>query len=86
MRAARKALTFDDVLLVPGLAPLSHLPAAPVLDDAAVLAFVDDHTLMGTGLGWVDVHVLASACLGGQRLWTRDRRLAAAARRIGFAA
>lgn len=65
---------------------LTHLPGAPVVDDEEVLAFVEAHMLMGTGLGWVDVHVLASTCLGGQRLWTKDRRLAAAARRLGVAA
>ena len=64
---------------------LKHLPGAPVVDDVEVLAFVETHALMGTGLGWVDVHVLASTCLSGQRLWTKDHRLAAAARRLGVA-
>jgi hypothetical protein len=41
---------------------------------------------MGSGLGWVDVHLLASATLAGERFWTRDRRLVQAARRLGVAA
>ena len=65
---------------------LQDLPQAPVVDQQEVLAFVDAHALMGSGLGWVDVHLLASAALAGQRLWTRDRRLAQAARRLGVAA
>jgi predicted nucleic acid-binding protein len=65
---------------------LRHLPQAPVVDQDEVLAFVEAHALMGSGLGWVDVHLLASATLGGQRVWTRDRRLAQAARRLGVAA
>ena len=65
---------------------LHDLPQAPVVDQQEVLAFVDAHALMGSGLGWVDVHLLASAALAGQRLWTRDRRLAQAARRLGVAA
>lgn len=65
---------------------LQDLPQAPVVDHEEVLAFVDAHVLMGSGLGWVDVHLLASAVLAGQRLWTRDRRLAQAARRVGVAA
>lgn len=55
---------------------LRNLPQAPVVDPNEVLAFVDGHALMGSGLGWVDVHLLASAALAGERFWTRDRRLA----------
>lgn len=62
---------------------LRSLPRAPVVDDEEVLAFIDTHALMGSGLGWVDVHLLASVCLAGQRLRTHDRRLAKAARRLG---
>ena len=65
---------------------LRNLPQAPVVDQDEVLAFVEAHKLMGSGLGWVDVHLLASAALAGERLWTRDRRLAEAARRLGIAA
>ena len=65
---------------------LRQLPQAPVVEQDEVLAFVDAHTLMGSGLGWVDVHLLASATLAGERVWTRDRRLAQAARRLGVAA
>jgi hypothetical protein len=44
-----------------------------------VLFFVERHTLMGRGLGFVDVHLLASVALDGTvRLSTRDKRLRAA--------
>jgi hypothetical protein len=39
---------------------------------------------MGTGLGWVDVHLLASAALAATMLWTRDRPLSKAARDLGL--
>ena len=68
------------------LALLGNLPHAPVLRHEEVLAFVEAHDLMGRGLGWVDVHLLASARFAGERLWTRDRRLAQAARSLGVAA
>jgi predicted nucleic acid-binding protein len=64
---------------------LRHLPQAPVVEHEEVLALVEGHGLAGSGLGWIDVHLLASAALAGQRLWTRDRRLAGAARRLGLA-
>jgi hypothetical protein len=31
--------------------------------------------LSGTGIGFVDVHLLASAQLSGISLWTNDKRL-----------
>jgi predicted nucleic acid-binding protein len=41
---------------------------------------------MGAGLGWVDVHLLASAALAGDaRLWTKDRQLATVAARLDLA-
>ena len=65
---------------------LQSLPPAPVVDFEEVLAFVEAHALMGSGLGWIDVHLLASARVAGERLWSRDQRLARAARRLGVAA
>ncbi len=61
------------------------LPQAPLVEHEEVLAFVEAHALMRSGLGWVDVHLLASARLAGERFWTRDRRLAQAAGRLGIA-
>jgi len=65
---------------------LRSLPRAPVVDDEEVLLFIEAHGLMGSGLGWVDAHLLASVRLAGERLWTRDRRLTQVARRLGVAA
>ncbi len=63
---------------------LRRLPAVPVATDDEALRFVEARRLMGRGIGWVDVHLLASSVLsGGVRLWTRDRRLAAVAAELG---
>ena len=67
------------------LALLRQLPQAPAMTSQDVLTFVEVHALMGKGLGWVDVHLLASTYASGNQLWTRDRRLAEAARRLGVA-
>jgi predicted nucleic acid-binding protein len=61
---------------------LSALPSCEEAEHEEVLSLVDRHKLMGSGLGWVDVHLLASARLSGERLWTIDRALARAARRL----
>lgn len=67
------------------LALLGNLPRVPGVDNEEVLQFVEAHALMGSGLGWIDVHLLASTRLAGARLWTADRRLVLAARRLGIA-
>ncbi|HEX5215248.1 MAG TPA: hypothetical protein VFV98_07265 [Vicinamibacterales bacterium] len=65
------------------LAALGELPRlAPVPDDDAV-ALIGARGLAGRGIGWVDVHLLGSALIGGWQLWTLDRRLAAVARELG---
>lgn len=59
---------------------LVDLPSAPVVTDSEVLIFIERRALMGRGIGYIDVHLLASVALDGvARLWTRDRRLSAAA-------
>ncbi len=59
---------------------IADLPAAPTATDSEALGFIERHALMGRGIGYIDVHLLASAALeGAARLWTHDRRLAAAA-------
>ena len=62
---------------------LGALPAAPIVSHGEVLMFIEARALMGLGLGWIDVHLLASARLAGYALWTKDRRLARIASRLG---
>ena len=39
--------------------------------------FIEQNGLMGKGIGYIDVHLLASVVLAaGTRLWTRDKCLA----------
>ena len=59
---------------------LGELPAAPVATGVEALNYIERRALMGRGIGYVDVHLLASVALAGTaRLWTRDKRLAAVA-------
>ena len=65
---------------------LQDLPAAAVAESGEVLGFVEHHALHGRGIGYVDVHLLASVALTeGARLWTRDKRLRDVAQAMGFA-
>jgi predicted nucleic acid-binding protein len=58
---------------------LALLPRAKTVTDAEVMQFIEDHTLWGLGIGWVDAHLMASSLLSHCALWTLDRRLKHAA-------
>jgi len=65
---------------------LQDLPMAEVADSDEVLGFIERQNLHGKGIGYVDVHLLASVALtNGTQLWTRDKRLSAAADELGCA-
>lgn len=65
---------------------LQGLPLATLATEAEVLALIDTAHLPGTGIGYTDAHLLAAVRLApGSRLWTKDKRLHAAAQRLGLA-
>ncbi len=65
---------------------LQDLPFATTATDIEALAFIERRSLHGKGIGYVDVHLLASVALTyGAALWTRDKRLRAAAEVPGCA-
>ncbi len=57
------------------LSLISALPAALVAEHDEIMQFIETHHLMGKGLGYIDVHLLASAILTGIPLWTLNKRL-----------
>ena len=92
----------DDLLMhafVIGELALGHLPRqadtlarlqvqlqAPVVQPDEILAFISRYGLAGLGLGYVDIHLLASVSLmTNAKLWTLDKRLYAAADRLALA-
>ena len=65
---------------------LAALPSANVASDDEVLLFIEQHRLMGKGIGYVDAHLLASATLTGETwFWTGDKRLRAVAATLRLA-
>lgn len=64
---------------------LRALPQAALATDDEVLGFIERQRLHGLGIGYIDAHLLAAAHLTPDtRLWTRDRRLHAAAERLAI--
>ena len=64
---------------------LAQLPTITEATHGEVMQFIAAHKLMGRGVGYIDMHLLASAALGnGVRLWTRDKRLAGVARELNL--
>jgi predicted nucleic acid-binding protein len=64
------------------LGSLQDLPAAKMASDDEVLALIDNANLFGSGIGYIDAHLLASAMLSGAELWTRDKKLLGVARKL----
>jgi predicted nucleic acid-binding protein len=55
---------------------LEDLPQTPVASQDEALVFIEKNKLMGVGIGYIDVHLLAATALAGDaKLWTRDNRL-----------
>lgn len=67
------------------LSLLRALPPAVPAGHEEVLRFIEAHNLMGKGLGYIDMHLLASARLSLVPLWTLDQKLHEAAANLGLA-
>ena len=67
------------------LASYEQMNQATVIPHREVVAFVRDRKLQGRGVGWIDVHLLASALVDRLRLWTADSRCAGLAKELAVA-
>jgi predicted nucleic acid-binding protein len=54
---------------------LGALPQSRVTDHEEVLFLIETARLHGLGLGWIDVHLVASALVTRCNLWTLDKTL-----------
>ncbi len=65
---------------------LAALPQAPLASHDEALGFLERSQLHGKGVGFIDVHLLASASIARSRIWTLDRRLVRAAAGLAIVA
>lgn len=55
---------------------LNNLPQSPVASATEALHFIESNQLMGLGVGYIDIHLLAATALAeNATLWTGDKRL-----------
>jgi len=67
------------------LGALQNLPQVAAASDDEALHFIENNALFGTGIGYIDAHLLAAVRLSpGALLWTRDKRLLAESARLGL--
>jgi predicted nucleic acid-binding protein len=57
---------------------------AALVDHEEVMQFIENHALMGKGLGYIDMHLIASAILTNVPLWTLDERLNVVSSKLGL--
>lgn len=61
-----------------------NLPHVTEASHDEVLLLLDNQELMGKGIGYIDLHLLAATLLSkNTRLWTRDKRLAGLSENLG---
>lgn len=63
-----------------------NLPQVKQASHQEVMICIEHNKLMGLGIGYVDVHLIAATLLQSDAvLWTRDKRLHKAAEKLGLA-
>lgn len=66
------------------LSLLQAVPVAIPAEHEEVMRFIDNYSLIGKGLGYIDVHLLASAILTKTHLWTLDKKLQEVSLKMGL--
>ncbi len=66
------------------LSLLQALPMSIEAEHDEVMIFIENNQLMGKGLGYIDVHLLAAASLTEVPIWTIDKKLNAVSQEMGL--
>jgi hypothetical protein len=66
------------------LSEYSRIPWLPMIPHREVVTLAYSRRLHGRGAGWIDVHLLASALVGGVKLWTADHALSLLAEELNI--
>jgi predicted nucleic acid-binding protein len=64
---------------------MENLPLGKEASDQEALYFIEHNQLMGRGIGYIDVHLMASTALTAEaKIWTYDKRLKNRACELGL--
>ncbi len=64
---------------------LDNLPKTKEASNQEVLYFIENNQLIGNGIGYIDVHLLASTALThGSKIYTYDKRLKRLSKILGL--
>ena len=66
------------------LSLLQALPMATPAEHEEVMRFIENYSLMGKGLGYINMHLLASAILSRVPVWTLDKKLKQVSSKLGL--
>ncbi|MCF6148934.1 MAG: type II toxin-antitoxin system VapC family toxin [Candidatus Kuenenia sp.] len=66
------------------LSLLQTLPMAIHGEHEEIMRFIEDHTFMGKGLGYIDIHLIVSAIITNIPLWTADKKLNEISLKLGI--
>jgi predicted nucleic acid-binding protein len=66
------------------LSLLQSFPMATHVEHEEVMQFIENYALMGKGLGYIDVHLIASAVLTKIPFWTFDKNLNEISSKLGL--
>ena len=64
---------------------LQSLPRLSAATEDETLFCIEQQHLMGRGIGYIDVHLLAAAVIRDIQIWTKDKRLMVIAEEKGWA-
>ena len=65
---------------------LNDLPQSPIASPEEALHFIERNQLMGLGVGYIDIHLLAATALvENAMIWTNDKRLKKVASKMKLA-
>ena len=66
------------------LSLLQVLPLANHAEHEEAMLFIENYSLMGKGLGYIDMHLIASAILTKVPIWTLDKKLKEVSAKLGL--
>jgi predicted nucleic acid-binding protein len=66
------------------LSLLQALPLANHAEHEEVMHFIGNYSLMGKGLGYIDMHLIVSALLTKVPIWTLDKKVKEVSSKLGL--